>query len=115
MKDKYRLAAKIGLHVRIDNLPECFANKAHAIEFESKAAVTPNTDNLERRPTDTTFAIYRPHTGLCRSRSIEAYRTTRPLSIDHLHWYMDSLNLSQEEQYYITHTARPTLWTAKNR
>lgn len=113
LKDKYRLAAKIGLHIRIDNLPDCYANKAKVIEFESKAAVTPNADSLERRPTDTTLAIYRPHTGLCRSRSIEAYRTIRPLSIDHLPWYMDTQNLSDEEKYYIAHTAKPTLWTSK--
>lgn len=110
---KYKYARKIGLHLRIDNLPEHYANKAKVIEWEKKQQKAPNADGLECRPTDTTFAIYRPHAGLSRSRAVEAYRTQRPYSIDHLPWYMDSTNLSEEEKYYISHCSRVTLWTSK--
>ena len=110
---KYKYARKIGLHLRIDNLPDHYANKTKVIEWEKEQQKAPNADGLEHRPTDTTFAIYRPHAGLSRSRAVEAYRTQRPYSIDHLPWYMDSANISEEEKYYISHCSRVTLWTSK--
>ena len=64
---KYKYARKIGLHLRIDNLPDHYANKTKVIEWEKEQQKAPNADGLEHRPTDTTFAIYRPHAGLSQA------------------------------------------------
>lgn len=114
LRDKYRLASKIGLALRVDNLPDCFRNKRQVIEWESRYASPVNSDGLHRAPTDTTFAIYRPHTGLCRSRYVEAYRTVHPYSLHHLPWYQDSANPDIEERYYRSQCSQPTLWTSKS-
>lgn len=64
---------------------------------------------------DTTFALYRPRVGLSRSRSVEAYRTAYPYQAEHLPWYNDSSNLSEEEQYYISHCTHITEWSSKSK
>ena len=100
LKEKYKNAIKIGLSLRIDNLPNHYAQM--------------NKDRLYRAPIDTTFALYRPHTGLCRSRFFETYRTAEPYQLRHLPWYSDSAHLSEEEEYYIRHCRRTTAWTAQD-
>lgn len=114
LHDKYRYASKIGLALRTDNLPDCFRNKRQVIEWESRLMSPVNSDGLHRAPTDTTFALYRPHTGLCRSRYVEAYRTVHPYSLLHLPWYQDSDNPDEEERYYRNHCSHVTLWTSKS-
>ncbi|MBQ8224411.1 MAG: hypothetical protein IJZ86_03535 [Bacteroides sp.] len=60
LKDKYKYAAKIGLSLRIDDLPDCYAQKSKVIEWESRFYKEENEDSLFRAPVDTTFALYRP-------------------------------------------------------
>lgn len=110
---KHKYAAKIGLSLRIDNLPDCYQFKQQVIARESRAYKNLKEDNLYRTPTDTTFAIYRPRVGLCRSQYAEAYRTAPPYQMEHLPWYSDSSNLSEDELYYINSCTQPTEWSSK--
>ena len=112
LKDKYKCAAKIGLSLRIDDLPDCYAQKSKVIEWESRFYKEENEDYLFRAPVDTTIALYRPRVGLSRSRAVEAYRTAAPYRLKHLPWYMDSKALSEEEAYYIAHCSRATAWSS---
>lgn len=114
LRYKYTLAGKIGLELRIDNIPDCFRQKKEVADWENRLRQSPvNADGLRRAPTDTTFALYRPHTGLWRSRFAEAYRTTHPYTAVHLPWYQDSANPSPEERYYRDHCVHATSWTSK--
>lgn len=113
LRDKYRRAFKLGLALRVDNIPDGFRHKREVIAWESRYNSPANADGLHRAPTDTTFALYRPHAGLSRSRYAEAYRTVHPYAILHLPWYQDSANPDSEERYYRSHCTKETLWTSK--
>lgn len=108
---KYKYARKIGLSLRIDNLPDHYALKNKVIELEKGNFKSINKDNLYRAPIDTTFALYRPRVGLSRSRTVESYRTSFPYQAEHIPWYSDSANLSEEEVYYISQCTHPTSWS----
>jgi len=109
----HRLARKVGFSLRIDNLPDHYAHKAEVIAHESRFYERPVADgSMYRAPIDTTFAMYRPRIGLSRSFSAEVYRMAYPYQAEHMPWYNDLDNLSEEEQYYIDHTARATHWTS---
>lgn len=109
----HRLARKVGFSLRIDNLPDHYAHKEKVIAHESRFFERPTADGrMYRAPIDTTFAMYRPRIGLSRSFSAEAYRMAYPYQAEHMPWYNDLSNLSEEEQYYIDHTARATHWTS---
>lgn len=114
LKNRYKYAAKIGLSLRIDDLPDCYAHKNKVIEWEQIFFKNENKDHLYPAPIDTTFALYRPRVGLSRSRSVESYRTATPYSLKHLPWYADSQHLSEEEQYYIKQCRHTTKWTAQH-
>lgn len=110
---KYKYAYKIGLSLRIDNLPDHYKFKQKVINAERMDHLTKNEDDLYRRATDTTFALYRPRVKLSRSRYAEAYRTSHPYQAEHLPWYMNSDNLPEEELYYIEHCMKPTTWSKR--
>lgn len=113
LKEKYKYAAKIGLSLRIDDLPDCYALKSKVMEWEQQFYTYENADHLHPAPVDTTFALYRPRVGLSRSRSVESYRTAAPYSLKHLPWYMDSEHLSEEELYYVRQCKHATSWSSK--
>lgn len=110
---KHPLARKIGFSLRIDNLPDSFGNKEKVIEWESQFYKKPPKDGLYRAPIDTTFALYRPRVGLSRSRFVEVYRTSYPYEAEHLPWYVDTNNLTEEEIYYIDHCTKVTAWSSQ--
>ena len=107
-------ARKIGFSLRIDNLPDQYEHKQKVIDWEKQYYARPTENGLFRAPIDTTFALYRPHVGLSRSRSVEAYRTAYPYQAEHKPWYNDSKNLSEEESYYISHCSQITGWTSQS-
>ena len=113
LKDRYPYAAKIGLSLRIDNLPEHYAHKQKVLEWESRYYTHPTGTGLYRAPVDTTFALYRPRVGLSRSRAVEAYRTAVPYRLKHLPWYTDSQHPSDEERYYTDHCRHATEWSSR--
>lgn len=110
---KRPLTRKIGFSLRIDNIPDHYEHKEKVIAWEEKFYKKLNKDNLYRAPIDTTFALYRPHIGLSRSRYVKAYRTAYPYQAEHLPWYNDTRNLSAEEIYYINHSKQITEWTSQ--
>ncbi|MDH6534845.1 hypothetical protein M2101_001521 [Parabacteroides sp. PM5-20] len=110
---KHPFARKIGFSLRIDNIPDTYIHKDKVIDWEGKYYQRLTPDGLYRAPIDTTFALYRPFSGLSRSRYIEAYRTAYPYQAEHLPWYMDSKQLSEEETYYINHSKQATAWTSQ--
>lgn len=110
---KRPLTRKIGLSLRIDNLPDFFAQKEEVIEWEEQFYTKLNKHNLYRAPIDTTFALYRPFTGLSRSRYVKTYRTAYPYQAEHLPWYNNTNDLSAEEMYYVNHVKQITEWTIK--
>lgn len=104
-------ALKVGPSLSIDDIPDHFANKAEVIIHEQKFWEQRDGDKY-RAPIDTTFALYRPLSGLNRSRAAEAYRLAPPYSLRHLPWYEDSACPTEEELFYRNACIRPTMWTS---
>ena len=92
---------KVGLSLKIDDLPDHYALKQKVIDHESqfwerKSRVVEGVQ-LYDSPIDTTFAVYAPNSnhGL-----VPTLRTGEPYVAKHLPWYDDSSRLSDEELYY---------------
>jgi hypothetical protein len=105
--------AKVGPAIRIDNLPECFAQRDHMRLCEA---------DYWRRPVmgedgeqvgwdaalDTTFALYErewERWPLLESGGVRHIRLAAPYLVNHIPWFSDSANLSAEERYYRAHVA----------
>lgn len=112
---QHPLARKVGFSLRINNIPDFYAHKEKVLKQEKQYYAQPSGKKLYRAPIDTTFALYRPRVGLSRSRSVEAYRTAFPYQAEHLPWYNDSANLSEEERYYISQCTHITEWSSKSK
>jgi hypothetical protein len=92
---------KVGLGLRIDDLPDSYALKQQVIAWESRfweREVTPGVFDAE---VDTTFALYR--SPLTPYRTAPALRTGPPYVARHVTWYIDSANPTDEQLYYREH------------
>ena len=58
-----------------------------------------------------TFALYRPYCKGVANIYSEVYRTSTPYLIRHLPWYVNSENMSEEEQYYVNNITQSTHWS----
>ena len=94
---------KVGFGIKIDDLPDTFALKSKVIEYESRYWLREVTPGVYDAPIDTTFALYKPLSSLKlgEAYTLRAFRFGFPYLIHHNPWYIDSMNLSEEEMYYI--------------
>lgn len=102
---------KVGFGIKIDDLPDHYANKNKVVEWESQFWKEEVAEGVYRAQIDTTFALYRPFCGGVASAYHKTYRTGYPYIIKHLPWYIDSNNYDEEELYYINSVKRSTHWS----
>ena len=108
---QYPLSQKVGFGLRIDDLPDYFDNKQKVIAHETRFWQHPVVTELYKAEIDTTFALYRPYCKGVANRYSEVYRTGAPYLIRHLPWYVNSENMSEEEQYYVNNITQSTHWS----
>jgi hypothetical protein len=94
---------KVGLGLRIDDLPDHYVHAEAVRRWEARFWLDEYRPGLYIAPVDTTFAMYRPRTG---ATMVPALRTGPPYLARHLPWYTDSRRMSREDRYYLRH-ARP--------
>lgn len=99
---------KIGMGIKIDDLPDHFYNKNKVIEVEDIMWGKRGTIDGEKMPvyvaaTDTTFAVYRKGQFPLQGNHDTGLRTGYPYLVKHLPWYYDYNNLPEDEKYYILH------------
>ena len=112
---KYPEAHKVGVSLKIDDLPDTFALKDKVIEWESKYFTKEMEPNLFIAPIDTTFALYRPFSKAGkRDYSTLVFRTGAPYQAQHLPWYINNDNLDEEETYYLNSLETRTHWSRQN-
>jgi hypothetical protein len=91
---------KLGLSLKIDDLPDHYKHKQEVIKHESIFTTLGHVDNkycrVYKAPTDTTFAINVP--GIPCGYNGEAWRTGAPYTARHAPWYYDSANLPEDEK-----------------
>ena len=109
---KEKTIMKIGLSLKIDDLPDYFNKKQEVIEWEKQYFQKETNDGYYISNVDTTFALYRPFMskGACRLLML---RSKTPYDAYHMPWYNDSQNLNDEELFYINNAKTSTHWTSK--
>jgi SAM-dependent methyltransferase len=101
---------KVGLGLRLDDLPATYRFREQAIVWESQFWRQPVARGAFRAPIDTTFAIYRPHEPFALE---PALRTGWPYLARHEPWYSDSSRPTEEERFYqASHKVHDSHWAA---
>jgi hypothetical protein len=96
---------KAGVSLRIDNIPDCYFLSGHVRNWESQFwqnVLEERDDGLKLYDAliDTTLALYRNKDHNILNWSI---RLGWPYTAEHIPWYVDSNNLTEEEVYYRAH------------
>lgn len=98
---------KVGFSLDIDNLPN-FEIANQAIIHESKYWKEKDEYGWIA-DVDTTFALYRPHSGF----SYKALRLDKPYCIKHVPWHLTCENLTDEWVYYLKNASGVSTWGSK--
>jgi hypothetical protein len=105
---KYQIP-KLGLSLKIDDLPDHFPLKQQVINHEGsffqREYILDEKCQLFKAPVDTTFAVNSP--GMPCGYSDFAYRAAGSYFAKHMPWYYDSNNLPDDESYYLQHIQGP--------
>ena len=96
--DKYPDIVKVGLGLRIDDIPTSNPLRVDILNWEKQFWEEQIEPNVYLADVDTTFALYRPYTGV-QSHS-PCVRTGFPYVAKHLPWYKSPEALSDEDIYY---------------
>jgi glycosyltransferase involved in cell wall biosynthesis len=91
---------KVGLSLKIDDIPDTYELKQRVIDHESQFWARERVINgitMYDSPIDTTFAVYAPNT---HHSLVPSLRAGNPYVARHTPWYTDSSNLTDEELYY---------------
>jgi len=95
---------KVGLGLKIDDIPDHFYRKSDVQAIEGPYWNTPVDGEkmpLYRAPIDTTFAVYQPGAAAAWGSKDTCLRTGGAYMARHLPWYYDYNNLPEDEKYYI--------------
>lgn len=109
---KYPYCMKVGLSLKIDDLPDYYHEKAKVLEWEKQFWKYEVENNVFEAPVDTTFALYRPFVKWGANSYIMQLRTGYPYQLHHLPWYSDMNNLTEEELFYKNNSRTSTHWTS---
>lgn len=90
---------KVGFGLKIDDLPNHYADKEKVIEWEQKFWDKKIDSDLYDAAVDTTFALYKPFTNGANYVQ-NAVRTGGKYQLHHLPWYEDSNNMTAESLFY---------------
>jgi len=98
---------KVGFSLKIDDLPNTELAKEVA-NWEAKYWINKTKLGWDAH-IDTTFALYRPHSGF----SYEAVRLDKPYCIKHIPWYLTKETITEEWKYYLDNISSISTWGTK--
>lgn len=111
--NKYSGKEKAGVALKIDDLPEYYNLKQEVFKWEKPHWEKKLEDDVYDALVDTTLALYKP-LAFGNAEECSAIRVAGKLTAKHLPWYLDSLNLSEEEQYYKQNVSNTSsYWSSK--
>lgn len=103
--------AKVGNALRIDDIPDCYAQKNKVIEWETRYWQRPIGDDKYIAVIDTTLALYKPNFRVGIDYTGHRIRVAGNYIAIHRPWYVDSNNMDEEEKYYVKSVIQRTHWT----
>lgn len=95
---KYPNHLKVGLGLKIDDLPDGYPLKEQVIEWEKQFWKYPLEPEVYEAGVDTTFALYKPF--VYDYIIHPSIRLGEPFTARHLPWYESNAKLDKEELYY---------------
>ena len=106
--DRYPKAAKAGLSLEIDDLPDQSPLKDSVRKHELQFWTEKLSPKWWWAGIDTTFAMYRPGEGY--GRCYDCLRADRPYTARHLPWYMTPTTLTPEQVYFLKNCNAGSSW-----
>lgn len=94
----FPLHIKVGLGLKIDDLPASYPLREHVIEWEQQFWKTELRPNIFEAGVDTTFALYKP--GSYDYTLHPSIRLGEPYVVRHMPWYSDQAQQTDEDIYY---------------
>lgn len=99
----------VGPMLRIDDLPDHFGLKedmikSHKLQFWDRSSTEYDGVKIQGAAIDTTFGLYRRSFKFHRLNN--GVRVHEPYMARHLDWYIDTNNLTEEEEYYFNHATQ---------
>lgn len=103
---------KIGFALRLDNIPDHFKLKEKVLAWEGKFWQNQVELNGYLTTIDTTFALYKPRYGLQFTNIdfLKGLRLGGDYSATHGGWYINTENLSEENQFYFATVNKSASW-----
>jgi hypothetical protein len=102
----------IGLSLELNDIPDYYPLKPIVLQHESQfwpPIAVALDDEVIVAPVHSTFAMYRSNSVF---NSIQpALRTTRPYTLKHADWYIDSGNISAEYKHYLKYCQPVASWS----
>jgi hypothetical protein len=100
---------KVGLSLKIDDIPDCYKFRDDVIKNESRFYESME-DGMYLADLDTTFAIHEPYAEGGFVDDMITYRMPYPIQCRHLPWYEDSDKPSEEDLYYASQKLKDIGW-----
>ncbi|HEY8992979.1 MAG TPA: glycosyltransferase family 2 protein [Candidatus Microsaccharimonas sp.] len=94
----YKNHLKVGLGLKIDDLPDHYSLKKDVIQWESQFWKSSLAENIFESGVDTTFALYKPFT--YQYIIHPSIRLGEPYTARHLPWYSNDSKLNDEDMFY---------------
>lgn len=106
---------KVGFSLKIDDIPETNKDKATILKWESQFWEKHTKNKNYVAKIDTTFALYRPKTIMpIWMDFFKAIRVKYPYVAKHGGWYINSKNLTKEQEYYVKTVSKSSSWLNSN-
>lgn len=100
---------KIGLSLKIDDIPDYYKFKDDVIKNETRFYERME-DGMYLADLDTTFAIHEPYAEGGFVDDMITYRMPYPIQCRHLPWYENSEKISEEDLYYASQKRKDIGW-----
>jgi len=111
--NNYSGKEKAGVALKIDDLPDCYKFKNDVINWEQVNWKKPLNKNVYDALVDTTLALYKP-LAYGNAEECSAIRVAGKLAAQHLPWYDDANNISEEELFYKNNAkSTSSYWSSK--
>lgn len=115
---KHKTKSKVGLALKIDDIPNTFILKENVINWETKFWISEIEKNVFDAEIDTTFALYWPKTdrliNYLYPSFFNALRIGGEYIATHGGWYIDHNNLTEEQKFYFKTANNSNSWKIDN-
>lgn len=112
LESNFNKVCKVGFALELKNIPDTYPYKSKVLDWESKYWRNEVEKDIFFADIDTTFALYKPQYPM-RFRNVNFYRALRfggNYVSEHMGWFIDPNNYTNEQLYYYNHADNSSSW-----